>query len=77
MVMERTSKLYVKVPRRLAVYAKELEKQGTSPSALLTECLIERQMAEGYKAMGTEDIELAEQFLSISQDVIPHWETRK
>ena len=77
MVMERTSKLYVKVPRRLAIYAKELEKQGTSPSDLLTECLIERQMAEGYKAMGIEDVELAEQFIGISKKTFPSWETRK
>jgi hypothetical protein len=34
-------------------------------------------LAEGYKAMGAEDIELAEQFLNISKDIIPCWEVKE
>jgi len=65
MLKERTEEKIVKLSPQEARYAEELEKRGISLSDLMAQCLIDIQMTEGYKAMGTEDIELSERILSV------------
>lgn len=34
-------------------------------------------LIEGYKSIGEDDIELAEQFLNASRDTIPSWDSKE
>ena len=68
MLLERTEKKTLELTPQVARYAEELEKRGVSLSEIFSRCVTEIKMAEGYKAMGADDIETSEQFLSARPD---------
>jgi hypothetical protein len=65
MLLERTEKKTVELTPQVARYAEELEKRGVSLSEIVSRCVTEIQMAEGYQAMGADDIDISAQFLPV------------